>query len=148
MNTLIVVSAALAINGGVANPTPHYCLRLVREVVEHALGWEPNEFYRVFWTHRVEENTTGEPFARDLERSMRHAGLQVATPRSGDLVFNHRIAWPYGHAGIMLSSMLVLDVWPNATGPPLRVTPVWEWAPTTVIRLPASLDARVIGRQP
>ena len=132
-----MLAAALALNGIIATPQPHYCLRLVREIVEHAYGWAPNEFYQRYWTHRVEENRSGEPWARDLERSLRAAGYQVATPQAGDLVFNHRIAWPYGHAGIMLSSMLVLDVWPNATGPPLRVTPVWEWAPTTIIRIPA-----------
>ena len=132
-----MLSAALAINGIVAVPQPNYCLRLVREIVEHAYGWEPMTFYQVFWTHRVEENHTAEPWARDLERSLRYAGYQVSHPRAGDLVFNHRLAWPYGHTGVMLSNSLVLDVWPNAVGPPLRVMPVWEWQPTTIIRLPA-----------
>lgn len=131
-----MLSAVMAINGHLGAPQPHYCLRLVREIVEHAYGWAPMEFYHHFWTHRVEENLTNEPWARDLERSLRNAGYQVAHPRPGDLVFNHRLAWPYGHAGVMLSDSLVLDVWPNATGPPLRVTPVWEWQPTTTIRLP------------
>ena len=136
MDVRIVLAAALALNGVIATPQPHYCLRLVREIVEHAYGWAPNEFYRVFWTHRVEENRSGEPFARDLERSLRAAGLQVPTPQAGDLVFNHHVAWPYGHAGIMLSDILVLDVWPGARAPPLRLTPVRDWNPTTIIRLP------------
>ena len=135
MDVRIVLAAALALNGGIP-ASPHYCLRFVREVVEHALGMQPYEFHRTYWTHRVEENRTGEPWARDIERSLRNAGLQVDTPRAGDLVFNHRIALPYGHAGIMLSDILVLDVWPNPRGPPLRVTPVWDWHPTTIIRLP------------
>jgi hypothetical protein len=131
----IVLAATLALNGRVAEPTPHYCLRLVREIVEHALGWEPYTFYAVFWTHTVEENRTAEPWARDLERSMRAAGLSVPTPIAGDLVFNHNLGKPYGHAGVMLTQNLVLDVWPDATGPPLRLTPVAEWAPTTIIRI-------------
>ena len=131
----IVLAAALALNGGIP-AQPHYCLRFVRQVVERAYGWPAYEFYRVFWTHRVEENRTSEPFARDLERSLRNAGLQVDTPQAGDLVFNHRVAWPYGHAGVMLSDVLVIDAWPNPRGPPLRVTPVWDWNPTTIIRLP------------
>ena len=136
MNTAVVLAAALALNGTVATPQVNYCLRLVRQVVEAAYGMPDGAFYDLYWTHRVEENTTNEPWARDLERSLRAAGLTVTTPKAGDLVFNHALAWPYGHAGIMLSSILVLDVWPHATGPPLRVTPVWEWAPTTIIRLP------------
>ena len=137
MNLAIVLSAVLVLNGGLTVPEPHYCLRMAREIVEHAGGWPPNDFYRRYWTHRVEENSTTGPWARDLERSMRHAGLQVDSPKAGDLVFNHHLGWPYGHVGVMLSDILVLDVWPNPTGPPLRVTPVWDWAPTTIIRLPA-----------
>ena len=136
MNTAIVLAAALTINGTIGTPQAHYCLRLVREIVESAYGMPSGAFYTMYWTHRVEENRTSEPWARDLERSLRAAGLAVPIPQAGDLVFNHQVAWPYGHAGVMLSDVLVLDVWPNATGPPLRVTPVWEWAPTTVVRLP------------
>jgi hypothetical protein len=55
-------------------------------------------------------------------------------------VFNHDLGKPYGHAGVMLTSNLVLDVWPDATGPPLRLTPVAEWAPTTIIRLPEEVQ--------
>jgi hypothetical protein len=131
----IVLAAALAINGGIT-AQPHHCLRFVRQVVEHAYGWPPMGFYERYWTHRVEENRSGEPWARDLERSLRNAGYQVATPQAGDLVFNHAVAWPYGHAGVMLSDVLVIDAWPNPRGPPLRVTPVWDWKPTTIIRLP------------
>lgn len=136
MNLLIVMAATMAFNGRIVEPTPNYCLRLVREIVEHALDMEPYEFYERYWTHRVEENTTIEPWARDLERSLRAAGYAVYTPMAGDLVFNYRVGLPYGHAGIMLTDNLVLDVWPDATGPPLRLTPIQDWAPTTIIRLP------------
>jgi len=140
LNTAVVLAAALAINGQVATPQVNYCLRLVRQIVEAAYGLPDQAFYELFWTHQVEENRTVEPYARDLERSLRAAGLSVAVPQAGDLVFNYALAWPYGHAGIMLSDILVLDVWPNATGPPLRVTPVWEWAPTTIIRIPEEVQ--------
>ncbi len=132
----IVLAAALAINGTIGLPQPHYCLRLVREIVEYAHGWPSGHLYELYWTHRVEENTTSEPWARDMERSLREAGYQVEHPVAGDIVFNHRVAWPFGHVGIMVSDILVLDVWPNALGPPVRLTPVWEWEPTTVIRFP------------
>ena len=136
MNTAVMLAAAMTLNGLGPTPHPHYCLKLVREIVEIAYAVPPGTFYQHFWTHRVEENTTNEPWARDLERSLRNAGHAVTTARAGDLVFNHRVGLPYGHAGVMLSDALVLDVWPNATGPPLRLVPVWEWAPTTIIRLP------------
>ena len=138
MDILIVLAATAALNGRLAEPTPRYCLRLVREIVEHALGLEPYGFYRLWRSHHVEENRTSEPWARDMERSLRAHGFAVPTARAGDLVFNHAIARPYGHAGIMLTDNLVLDVWPDATGPPLRLTPIAEWAPTTIVRLPES----------
>ena len=131
-----MLAAALAVNGTVAAPQPNYCLRLVRQIVEYAYGWGPNEFYERYWTHTVEENNTGEPWARDLERSFREGGYAVHEPQAGDLVFNHKVAAPFGHAGIMLSDILVLDVSPWSFGPPLRLTPVWEWEPTLVVRLP------------
>lgn len=135
MDLAIVLAAALTLNGGVATPEANYCLRFVRQVVEHAYQLPEGGFYDLYWTRTVEENLTSEPWARDLERSFRDAGLVVYDLQPGDLVFNHKVAWPYGHVGIMLSDVLVLDVWPDATGPPLRLTPVWEWAPTSIVRL-------------
>ena len=136
MNTAMVLAVTLALNGTITTPQSGYCLRFVRQVVEFAYNMPDSAFYGLYWTHRVEENHTNEPWARDLERSLRAAGLAVVAPQAGDLVFNYRILWPYGHAGVMLSDILVVDVQPHATGPPLRVTPVWEWGPTTIIRLP------------
>lgn len=136
MNAAIAAAAALALAGGVAQPTDTgYCLQFVREVVEHALGWPDRAFYRRYWVQRVEENDTSEPWARDLERSLRDLGYAVDEPRAGDLVFDFTYR-PVGHVGVMLTNDVVLDVFPVGGVPTLRVTPVSVWAPTTIIRFP------------
>jgi hypothetical protein len=83
----------------------------------------------------VEENGTLEPWARDLERSLRDLGLAVDSPRAGDLVFDFTY-YPTGHVGVMLTDDMVLDAFPVGGAATLRVTPVNVWAPTTIIRLP------------
>jgi hypothetical protein len=138
----IALTASWALDGLVAEAVPNYCLRLVREIVEHAAGMQPWGFYEVFLVTRVEENHTVEPWARDLERSMRLMGLAVHHPREGDIVFNYNLGGVYGHAGIMLTDELVLDVWPSASGPPLRVSHVDDWGPTTIARIPECLTVK------
>jgi len=137
VNAAVAAAAALALAGGIAQPADAgYCLRFVREVVEHAFEWPDRELYARCWTRRVEENATAEPWARDLERSLRERGYAVTVPRAGDLVFDFTYA-PVGHVGVMLTDDMVLDVYPVGGVPTLRLTPVAEWLPTTIIRLPA-----------
>jgi hypothetical protein len=135
-NLLIVLATTFALNGRLAEPQANYCLRFVREIVEYAYGLEPGEFYRLWWTHRVPENKTAEPWARDMERSFRAQGFGVPQARAGDLVFNYRVAIPYGHVGVMITDQLVLDVWPEGSSAILRLVPLYEWNPTTIVRLP------------
>lgn len=118
---------------------PWFCLKVVRQIVEHAKKWEPGEFYRHYWTHKVEENKTAEPWARDLERSLREQGRAVHDVQAGDLVFRHDLAKPYGHAAVMLTNDVLLENTPSARGfsrGNLRIVPLSTWGkPTTIIRL-------------
>lgn len=120
---------------------PWFCLKAVRQIVEDAMGWPSHHFYTLYWTHRVEENTTTEPWARDLERSLRMQGFKVdGPPKQGDLVFNYNAAAPYGHVGLMLTDELVIENYPGTRGfkgpGAIQITALSDWAkPTTVIRL-------------
>jgi hypothetical protein len=106
------------------------CLQLVRLVVESAYGMKPHEFYR--WrTHPVERlpGDDNDPWARDMERSLREAGMAALRPdegryvstetlllngNPGDLLFrwdtakNARGSF-VGHVGILLGGGLVLE---------------------------------------
>jgi hypothetical protein len=140
VNGRIVAAAWDVVRGELVVETrPMFCLKVVRQIVEHAMRWKPGEFYRRYWTHKVEENRTAEPWARDLERSLRNRGLAAKEPQAGDLVFNFRAAWPYGHVGVMLSNSVVLENTPSNRGfsrGNIRLVPLKEWGtPTTVIRL-------------
>lgn len=109
--------------------TSGLCLRLVRLVIEHALDID---FYAQYLTHKVERaaGDDHDPWARDLERSMRHADLAIAEPQPnqryvgmralkelampGDLLFRHDVAPTkagtfVGHVGILLHNGLVLE---------------------------------------
>ena len=120
---------------------PWFCLKVVREIVENGMGWKPGDFYRRYWTHKVEENKTNEPWARDLERSLRNRGwaIPLAEARVGDLVFRYDVAKPYGHVGVIYDGGLIFENTPTTRGfgkGNLRLTPLAEWGvPTTIIRL-------------
>lgn len=129
-NEQIVRSAEKALSGELPLPvTSGLCLRLVRLVIEHALGID---FYAEYLTHRVERaaGDDTDPWARDLERSMRLGGFAVLEPQSkqryvgmralkelampGDLLFRHDVAptragTNVGHVGILLHNGLVLE---------------------------------------
>lgn len=126
----IVRSAEKALAGELKLPVaPGYCLRMVRLIVEHALGIE---FYNEFLTHRVERapGDDNDPWARDLERSMREDGYAILQPMTGqryvgariikefaqpgDLLFRHDVAptkqgTNVGHVGILLHNNLVIE---------------------------------------
>lgn len=126
----IVRSASKALSGELQLPASSgYCLRLVRLVVEHALNID---FYGTYLTHKVERaaGDDHDPWARDLERSMRLSGLAVLEPQPnqryigmralkehampGDLLFRHDVAptragTNVGHVGILLHNGLVLE---------------------------------------
>lgn len=162
-NDRIVRSAEKALAGEIQLPVATgYCLRLVRVVVEHALQID---FYGTFLTHRVERaaGDDNDPWARDLERSLRESGHAVILPddrqryignrvmrelaRPGDLMFRHDVAptragTNVGHVGILLANGLVLE----NINPRFRqegfhrrgtsVTPLVFYRTTLVARLP------------
>lgn len=138
-----IASAASKVIAGELNveTSPWYCLKVTRQIVEHAYGWTPGEFYQHYWREKVEENTTDEPWARDLERSLRNMGYAVPTLEPGYLIFDYTKAKPWGHVAVMLTSELLLENTPAPRGfrgrGALRVTHIREWGePTTIIRLP------------
>lgn len=156
---------------------PYFCLKAVRQIVEHALSIK---FYDTFLTAETTMRTgqhvgkaKSDPWAADMEASLkkqREAGegnILVHVPKAGDLVFNHKIAQPYGHVGIMLSDGLVFE---NAGSPRgfsrtfvhkhptkagervpgyLNVVPLELWfKPTLIVRLSESerlLGAKIIS---
>lgn len=87
-----------------------YCLRNLREICERALGLASGEFYSLYRTEVSERNTTGEPWAVDLQKSLRAQGRGVPTDerQSGDLIFTHEIA-PAGHCGVLFSPDLLIE---------------------------------------
>ncbi|MCK9513794.1 MAG: hypothetical protein M0R28_21565 [Pigmentiphaga sp.] len=123
MNQLIVASLKKAASGKLPGiPTkPNYCLQFVRVVIEDALKLPSHDFYR---RHLVDGTTRrgddpqrrlaearADPWASDLERSMKLQGLAVPAllRRGGDLVFDHRAAEPIGHVGILLDRNWVVE---------------------------------------
>lgn len=83
---------------------PLYCLKLARQVVEYGFGWPSGEFHRQYWKEKVEENKTKEPWARDVQRSLRRMGKQIPFEdrMAGDLGFIWQAAFPVGHCGVIM----------------------------------------------
>lgn len=116
MNQLLVASTKLALAAKIPGiPTrPGLCLAFVRVVAEHALKLPSHEFYVRYLvdgtTRRGDDpakrlaEARADPWAADLERSMKLQGLAVPAllRRGGDLVFNHLASEPVGHVGILL----------------------------------------------
>jgi hypothetical protein len=145
-----------------------FCLQLVRLVIEDAMRWPSHEFYRRHLTHRVERaaGDDTDPWARDVERTMRMQGHAIAVPASGNrYVTKEEIAtfaepgdilyrWDtartpagtfVGHVGILLHGDLVLEnVNPafrkrslhNSHNRTLTLTGIEDFAVTLVARLP------------
>lgn len=86
----IVHSVYKAMRGALPVPRQEsgYCLRLVRIVLENALGWPDEELYRRF-PNQVEGNTPKPRpwFARDIERSFRDEGwgVPLSEAQPGDI---------------------------------------------------------------
>lgn len=133
-NARIAKAAYAAARGTLPLPDASgLCLAAVRIVVEHALfGGRWGEFYR--WRTQPVERVQGapksahDPVARDMERSLTRAGMNLQLPTDGrhlipdktlvpgDLLFRwDAAAWKwgevpyYGHVGILLDGGLVLE---------------------------------------
>jgi hypothetical protein len=133
-----VESAFKLLRGELPAPTrPGLCLQLVRLVVEDAFGLPSHGWYK--WMTRRVERAAGDdsdPWARDMERSLRVNEFAVASPAGstryvtggqlaaacepGDLLFRWDVARTaqgtfVGHVGILMPGELVLEnVNPNS----------------------------------
>lgn len=122
-NDLIVKAAVAAANGSVPGlPTQGgWCLKTTRLIVEWALFDGRAEFYKRWLVagttkrggtdkERLRE-ARADPWAADVERSMKQLGLGVPAllRKPGDLVFNYHAAAPIGHVGILLTRDMVLE---------------------------------------
>jgi hypothetical protein len=166
----IVQAAYEVVTGELTNaPTSAgLCLALVRVVIERAFDMRPYGFY-AWRTHPVEREDTTVPWARDMERSLARAGMDVITHRygpAGDPMRYARVEdahpgellfrWDagrtpdgvyVGHVGILLDRGLVLEnVDPRYRKSTRgmwrgsnRLTPVGQWPVTSVVAFDPSV---------
>jgi len=131
-NERVVESAYRLIRGELRAPaSAGLCLMLARLVVEDAFGLPSHGWYR-WLTHRVEREPGDDtdPWARDMERSLRAGGFGVAEPaageryvssvalapvcEAGDILFRWDVAKTrqgtfVGHVGILMPGEMVLE---------------------------------------
>lgn len=150
-------SAAYAMARGEIDPpqSGYQCLRAVRLIVERAL-WQGDyrlydEFLPVGTSRRTGDDVGRhkvDPWASDIEASMKHLGLAVphVSRAAGDLIFNHNALPPWGHVGVLLESGLVLESVDVAdrpmsipVSPFLCLTQAERFNATLVARLPQDL---------
>jgi cell wall-associated NlpC family hydrolase len=116
-NTQISKTAWQFARGVYAGPSkPFYCLRLVRLIVEKALGVD---FYGMYGVARTSQERPKDEwgredmswFASDIEASMKRLKLaiHISQRQPGDLIFNYKAATPYGHVGVLIDSNTVLE---------------------------------------
>jgi len=162
----ITASAHAAIRGDIKLPTqPGLCLAMTRIIIEHAFQWPSHHWYR--WrtiTVNRSPRANTDPWARDMEASLRAARMDVVLPRAGpagdptryvdlgdadlepgDLLFRWDTArsetgdW-IGHIGVYIGHELVLEnvnptFRPGAMSRGATVlSRLGEWPVTTVIR--------------
>jgi hypothetical protein len=98
VNDRIVLTAWRALRGDVPVATASgFCLKVVRQVLEAALGMRDGQFYDEHVHEWVQPSGYDRSFghwARDAERSLRHAGMaiQPAEVLPGDLLFKYDAA--------------------------------------------------------
>lgn len=135
-NQRIMDSAHAALRGDISLPAKSgMCLALVRVVLEHALWGGRWHWYDNYLTHSVSDKPAGimEPWARDMEASLKEQGmargahrigpegdpgryvdLALTKPIPGDLLFRwdtakHESGAYIGHVGIAVHGGLVLE---------------------------------------
>lgn len=111
-NDKIVESAYKALTGHlrVENTSGGWCLRVVRQIVQDALGIGSDAFYERFLSLKASSTDPNVPCARDIQVSLRRLRYSVNESDiiPGDLFFSWK-PMPYGHVGIVLSSGFVLE---------------------------------------
>lgn len=135
-----------------------YCLAQTRIIIERALWGGAWRWYDTWWTHRASDKPAAVtvPWARDMEASLRAAGMALDLPRvgppgdptryanvglaaagdlirPGDLVFRwdtarHSSGAFIGHVGVLVASDLVIE----NVNPANRAARVWNRGPTVL----------------
>lgn len=110
INTKILESSLKAWGGQIAveNSSGGWCLRVVRQIIQDALGIDHAEFYRRYMTHQAVGTDPAIPYARDVQYSLRQQGLAVKVAKAGDIGCSWR-PMPYGHIWIYISPSIVLE---------------------------------------
>jgi len=145
VNDRIVESIYAAIRSEVAVPRIEggWCLRTVRKVLEHALGWEDEELFKRFPNKIETKRPHPRPyFARDIQRSLRDAdwGVPLAEAQPGDVLAYWKAApneyGDYvGHIGIVAYGGFVFENinpayragWGAFSSGALSLTPLALW---------------------
>lgn len=155
-NERIRAAAWLAARGKLAGlPREGYlCLKLVRLVVEAALGLRDRELYDRWLVAGTSRRGGGEgerlanaranPWAADFEASVKRLdwGIPFHARQPGDLLFNYHAAEPYGHVAVLLDRDTVLENIVHGLRP-LSIHLEPAMALTPVEALPWTLAARV-----
>ena len=135
-----------------------YCLAQVRIIIERALWAGAWRWYDTWWTHRASDKPRGVtgPWARDMEASLRAAGMALELPRTGpagdptryvamgqamadglirpgDLVFRWDVAKHssgafIGHVGVLVARDVVVE----NVAPSNRASRSWNRGPTVL----------------
>jgi len=142
----VVESAYQVLTGTLGVPTDGgYCLKAARIIIEDAFGLPERALYNrliIPTLKNAEMVPHGEPkyyWASGAETAMRLAGLTVAKPVPGDLLFSGVVSKPYGHVGILLPGELVIENtwasrgWRKTGMGRIRLTPLSEFDPVTTI---------------
>lgn len=124
-NHRIVKSAIAAAQGFIPGLETRsgFCLKVVRQIIEHALYGGRYEFYDDYLiagtTFRAGNSIERvqaarlDPWASDLEASMKQHQPSLSIPaterQAGDLVFDHTVANGVGHVGILISPDWVIE---------------------------------------
>jgi len=158
-NQRILAAIYKALNGDldVVDHASGFCMKAVRQVVEHAFGMQDGQLYKYYSPIDYVPRQPGdeEPnsvWARDMERTWRGRGYWVSPDEAlpGDILFNYRGGVmkngnTFGHVGILIPGNLVFEninpkyrATSGFSRQMLALTPLklWPGPVTTVIRLP------------
>jgi hypothetical protein len=165
-NEKVIQTAYDALNGNMNLPTQSgFCLQHTRLIIERAHGLPSHGWYK-WMTHKVERapGDDNDPWARDMERSMRMGGFEIASPSAGnryltreevalgepgDIVFRWdlyktKAGTFVGHVGILMPGNLIFEnINPNSRPNSYKLgvnslTPIKDFPLTLIARFDPS----------
>lgn len=109
-NERITLSAIKAVTGDlrVSNDRSGICLKVVREIVQDALDMSYDDFYSRFLIQKADGTDPLEPYARDVQLSLRLLGKGVKEPMAGDLGFSWK-PLPWGHVWVYITPNYIVE---------------------------------------